>query len=361
MNTKVNMHSSPALSIVVPAYNAERFIQPCLDSILVQMEARHELIVVDDGSRDRTGELAERTRREHGASRISIIHQPNAGISGARNRALAAARGDYILFVDADDMLLPGALAALDAATGTGRPDVVACDFDMWRPDKPAKNRRIALGYPADALLEDRDAILRGFFADRHMYVWANVFRREIYARQPQPLFPPGRAYEDVAVLAQLLAQCRRLYRVARPVIGYRQHPASLTRAISPKWCRDFACALRQVRQYFDEHPASDPVRMQIDVAACHFYLGIVKNSYQLPWRAGAAARDEIRPLFLDSLFHHPLTVLAAMERGAVFTRDRRLDAAVAGQVRKALAGSLAFGLGKAASRTLKRWRRLAA
>lgn len=352
---------SKTLSIVVPACDAEPFIESCLRSILAQMEPQHALVVVDDGSRDGTGELAADLQREFAHADFTLIRQPNQGVARARERALAAAGADYVLFVDADDMLDPGALIALDAVIGRHHPDVIACDFNFWHPEqRRRKCRREALGYPPQALLNDREAILRTFFADRHMYVWANVFRREIYRRVPQPVFPPGRVFEDVSALARLLAECGTLYHLARPVVDYRQHPGSLKNAVSASWCMDFAQALQQLKQSFAALPASDAVRMHMDVSACHFYIGIVKNSYLLPWREGCAVREQVRERFLDSLFHHPLAVLAAMERGGVTTRDRKADAAAARQVRQALAGSLAFSIAKTASRRIKLWQRQA-
>jgi glycosyltransferase involved in cell wall biosynthesis len=288
---------------------------------------------------------------------VSLVRQPNGGVSLARNRGLAEAVGDYIVFIDADDLLQGGMLDALDAAISTHHPDVIACDFQAWRPDKGDARRMVTLGYPAGVRIDDRDAMLQHFFADRHTYVWANIVRRAIYLRQPQPLFPPGRVYEDVSVLAGLLADCASLVRLARPIIDYRQHGASITKAVSPAWCRDFASALLDVRRSMQARAVSPAVRLQVDVMACYFYIGIVKNSFQLPWGAGQAARAQVRAIFLESLFHQPEQVLAAMESGAILTRDARADAATARQVRQALAGSLLFGLLKTLSRRLKRRR----
>jgi hypothetical protein len=361
MNKNPQPPTTPRLSIVVPAYNAQDFIEACLQSILPQMGPAHELVLVDDGSRDATSELANRVRAHHPGATMRVVGQANQGIAGARNRGLAEACGEYIAFVDADDLMLPGALAALDEAIARHRPDVIACDFQYWHPHKECKSRAVALGYPAAEVVTNGDAILQTFFADRHMYVWANVFRREIYARLPQPVFPQGRLFEDVSVLSRLLSECTGLVRVAFPTIAYRQHPSSLTKSISAKCCVDFACALRQVRAGFAARASSPALRMQIDVTACHFYIGIVKNSYQLSWSKGLAVREQVRELFVASLFHDPVEVLAAMECGTVQSRDRALDAAVACQVRKALRGSLAFSLAKAVSRKIKLWQRMAA
>lgn len=351
----------PTISIVIPAYNAERFIGATLDSILSQCGANHTVIVVNDGSTDGTSHVVADTGRRFGDRKLVEHVQPNQGVSMARNTGLGLAEGEYVMFVDADDLLLPGSLAALDAVLGQHRPDVVACDFNMWRPDKPEKSRRVFLGHAPGELTTDGEAILCQFFADRHMYLWAHVFRREIYVRQPAPLFPPGRVFEDVSVLARLLSECRSLYRLAMPVIDYRQHPASITKAVSASWCLDFTAALGQLKAYFKQHGASERLRLHIDATACHFYIGIVKNSFQLGWKEGRATRGRVNAMFLDSLFHPPETVLGAMARGELLTHDRRLDANVARQVRQALSGSLLFSLGKAASRQVKLWQRKAA
>lgn len=346
---------TPTLSIIVPAYNAAAFIESCLQAILPQMTAQHELIVVDDGSRDATAALVEALAARHAAGAVRLVRQPNGGVSVARNRGLFEARGDYIVFIDADDLLLPGMLGALEAVAREYAPDVIACDFQTWRPGKGDARRLVTLGYPANTLVRDRDAMLQDFFADRHTYVWANVFRRAVYLRQPQPLFPPGRVYEDVSTLSRLLADCDSLYHLARPIIDYRQHAASITKAVSPSWCVDFATALLDVRRGMEEHGASGQVRMLVDVMACYFYIGIVKNSFQLGWSEGQAARARVKEIFLESLFHPAEQVLGAMEDGTILTRDARGDAATARQVRKALAGSVMFSVMKTVSRRLKR------
>lgn len=361
MNTIRNSPEHPVLSIIVPAYDAQDFIERSLNSIAAQMGPGHELLVIDDGSRDRTAAIADAVAEHHARHAIRVVRQANQGVSGARNRGLQEARGDYIVFVDADDLLLPGALAALDKAIAEHGPDVIACDFQWWYPNKERKSCPVALGYPGATLLTDSDTILQTFFADRHMYVWANVIRRDIYDRLPQPVFPPGRVYEDVAVLSCLLSQCASLYRLPIPTIAYRQHAASITKSVSSKWCIDFVSALRQVRDGLGHRPLGEALRLQIDVAACYFYIGIVKNSYQLAWGEGRTTREQVKAIFLDSLFHEPERVLAAMESGALPSRNRAQDRVAASQVRQSLRESLTFALAKAASRKIKLWQRLAA
>lgn len=97
---------TPLVSIIVPAYNAERWISACIDSALAQTWPRTEVIVVDDGSRDATALVASR----HACGSVRVISQRNRGASAARNTGLRAARGDYVQFLDADDLLHPRAI-----------------------------------------------------------------------------------------------------------------------------------------------------------------------------------------------------------------------------------------------------------
>ena len=99
------------ISVIVPVYNAEKYIKDCVDSILAQTYPDFELILVDDGSPDRSGELCNAyARRDH---RIRVIHKENEGVSSARNTGLDAAAGKYIGFVDADDLVEPTYLEGL--------------------------------------------------------------------------------------------------------------------------------------------------------------------------------------------------------------------------------------------------------
>lgn len=350
----MNSAPPPTLSIIVPAYNAATFIEAALGSILAQMASHHELIVVDDGSTDDTAAHAEALGGAHPHCTLRLLRQPNGGVSAARNRGLGEARGDYIVFIDADDLLLPGMLAALDAVAADHAPDVIVCNLNAWRPEKGDERRLITLSYPSNTLMRERDAILQAFLRDRLAYVCVYVFRREVFLRHAQPVFPPGRVYEDLAVIPRLLAGCASLYHLTRPIIDYRQHAASITKCVSPAWCTDFASAVYDVKRSLEAHDVSDAVRMAADVMACYFYIGIVKNSFLLPWRTGQLIRARVKEIFHDSLFHPPGQALAAMEDGTLRSRNPLDDAATARQVRKALADSLMFSLVKTLSRRLR-------
>lgn len=348
------MNDIPLVSILVPAYNAERVIEETLRSVLDQMDARHELVVIDDGSRDGTAQLVEGLQRTFAGLTLRLIRQDNQGLATTRNRLIDAATGEYVLFLDADDLVLPGTLAELDAVIAEHHPDVIAVDFNDWHPHNMRRTRLIERGYPAGVLVTDREAILRTFFMDRQCYAWANVMRRDIYTRQPAPLYPPGRTFEDITTTPQLIADCASLYRLARPCFDYRQHPGSMKRGLSHKWCLDFAKAVLHIRQHFEKLSISDALRLHIDAATIHFYNVILKRTYEMSWREGKAARADVEALLRQNLFHDLDTVLEAMQGEVLDSHDRRADRRAATQVRKLLEGNLAFVIGKMAARKIK-------
>ncbi len=106
------MATSPRLSVIVPVYNAETYLHRCVDSILQQSYTDFELILVDDGSSDKSGEICDTQAQKD--SRVHVIHQPNSGVSAARNAGLEKAAGEWITFVDADDYLEQGFFCALE-------------------------------------------------------------------------------------------------------------------------------------------------------------------------------------------------------------------------------------------------------
>jgi glycosyltransferase involved in cell wall biosynthesis len=146
---------APAVSVLTPAFEVARFVGDAVDSVLAQSMPDWEMVVVDDGSRDGTAEAVE-ARRD---PRIRLLRQENAGVSAARGRAIAAARGDAILFLDADDWLAPDALARLGsaleaapAAVGAAGPYAVVAEAS--RPGGAPPLRLRALRFAPGEVLE---------------------------------------------------------------------------------------------------------------------------------------------------------------------------------------------------------------
>lgn len=338
---------TPTISIVIPAYNVQRYIEQCVRSVLGQLRAHHELVIVDDGSSDNTLALLTALQAGWPQPNFRLYTQANEGIASTRNRCIDAAQGEYIAFVDSDDVLRDGSLQVLDDAIAAHHPDVMAFDFRMWHPNDPAKTHAVGLDYPV-GVLRDRQALLVDFMANRHMYLWAHVIRRAIYTALPAPIFPPGRVFEDVATMPRLISECTSLLHVPHQIVDYRQHLTGITQSISERWCLEFVAALPVARGHLLERAVGAPVRAQFDLMIAHFYMSLVKSSYQLPYAIGQRTRTRIKTAFLDNLFGNYASLRAT--GGA---QDRRMLA----ELGKVMSGNLAFHLKQAASRQYKMWR----
>ena len=119
------------ISVIIPVFNVELFLQSCLESVKAQTLKDFEAILVDDGSSDSSGAICDAYARAD--NRFRVVHQPNQGVSAARNRGLDLAKGDYVYFVDADDEMRPEALAHLYHAITQGEYDIAASGYSLVR------------------------------------------------------------------------------------------------------------------------------------------------------------------------------------------------------------------------------------
>ncbi|MDR7415111.1 MAG: glycosyltransferase family A protein [Armatimonadota bacterium] len=203
----------PTVSLVIPAYNAEASLREALDSVFAQSRLPDEVVVVDDGSTDRTAEIAA----SYG-DRVCLVRQPNRGEAAARNTGVRSARGELVAFLDADDLWLPGYLASqLRVYEASGGGCLVFCDAwvegrrtqDGAGPfDESDPVLSIVRGFPIpmDGVLVPREALLR---AD---------------------LFPEGLRWgPDVSLLLKLARSGAPFRRNPEPLVVYRRNPRSLS------------------------------------------------------------------------------------------------------------------------------------
>ncbi len=183
------------LSIIVPVYKTEKTLRRCVDSILSQTFTDYELLLVDDGSPDSSGAMADGMATRDG--RIRVMHKANGGLSDARNYGLDRCRGEYVAFVDSDDALAPHTLDTLMDIVSS-HPEYDILEFPVLerhgRPDEHLFNPGCkAYGSALDWLAE---------YGLEHCWAWNKIYRRELF---DNVRFPKGKLYEDVLTLTQLL------------------------------------------------------------------------------------------------------------------------------------------------------------
>jgi GT2 family glycosyltransferase len=146
-----------AISFVVPAYNVAPYIEECLGSIVAASQPGDQIIVVNDGSTDRTNEICRQWAQSH-PELITLIEQQNQGLSAARNAALTQATCPYVLFMDSDDVVYTAPLTQLRPILAQHAPDVTVLDFFWWIPERQdERNRSPQCSHRTHALSSNRN------------------------------------------------------------------------------------------------------------------------------------------------------------------------------------------------------------
>ncbi|MEU7424254.1 bifunctional glycosyltransferase family 2 protein/CDP-glycerol:glycerophosphate glycerophosphotransferase [Streptomyces sp. NPDC040750] len=210
----------PRFSVIVPAYKVQAYLSECLESVLTQSCADLELIAVDDCSPDACGVIIDEFAARD--ARVKPLHlDQNLGLGRARNAGLAEAGGDYLVFLDSDDTLAPGALRAIaDRIEETGEPDVLVYDYARTYWDgRTVRNQlagRLAERGPAPFRLADRPELLGVL-----MVAWNKACRRE-FVEEHGFAFPPG-YYEDTPWTFPVLLTAESIATLDRVCVHYRQ------------------------------------------------------------------------------------------------------------------------------------------
>ena len=215
----------PLISVILPVYNGIRFLRETLDSILAQTFPYFELICVDDGSSDGSEALLD----EYALcdERITVIHQENMGAGPARNNGLDAARGRYVLFLDADDIYLPDMFSVMFLRAERYRADVVVCRSETFTHTKnECKSRQGIQGRLPSEVFSGKD-VASNLFRLFIGWAWDKLFRRDLLM-QTGLRFPASGSNEDAYFVYLNLASAHRITTVSDILIQHREHPNSL-------------------------------------------------------------------------------------------------------------------------------------
>lgn len=210
---------SVAISVIVPFYNAADYLEECINSVLSQdVEAVVELLLIDDCSTDGGDRIAERIFADAGADRRCVlVRQPrNAGTSTARNTGVEMSRGRYVLFLDADDKLLPGALRAMLRAAEAHQADMVMGDVECRTEKYGDYFHPRCLG-----ALEGEESFAAQMRHDVYATVWNRLIRRE-YLENPPLRFEAGIYHEDELYCFRLHARFGRTVVIPNTTYYYR-------------------------------------------------------------------------------------------------------------------------------------------
>jgi CDP-glycerol glycerophosphotransferase len=284
----------PLISVIIPVYDVAAYLPECLDSVLGQAPAADiEVIAVDDASPDGCAALLD--ARAAADPRLHVVHlEVNAGPGPARNAGLARASGDYVWFVDADDRLAGGALAAVSAAL-PARPDVLLIGWVASYPRggaEPGPGRDILARVPAAGwTLADQPRLI-----DLTMTSWSKLLRREVLARLGVA-FGPG-IHEDVVVTCAALLAAESVAAVPRACYRYRRgRRGQFMGTPGPGHLAIFE-AYRQVFDLVAAAAPGDAVRAAIFERAIWHYTTVFQATGAWPGRGSLVPRRARRAFF---------------------------------------------------------------
>lgn len=211
------------VSVIIPIYDVEKYLQSCIDSVCQQTYRQLEIILVDDGSPDQCGEICDRYAVKD--SRIFVIHKENGGLSSARNAGLECATGDYISFVDADDTVHPRFVEILVGLAEAYHCDIAQCDFLMVAEN----SQKLPLNRQQELLLCDGEQAVHelcsGGDAGKFTVAWNKIYKKKLFEGIQ---YPEGRIHEDEFTSYRILWKAQKMVVTNLYLYYYLQRKTSI-------------------------------------------------------------------------------------------------------------------------------------
>ncbi|CAI0765836.1 Hyaluronan synthase [Serratia entomophila] len=216
------------LSVIVPLHNAGELFEPFLASLLAQRERRLEVIIVNDGSTDGSGDIAHRYAAEY--PHIKVIDQANSGVSNARNAGLAMAKGKYVAFPDADDLLAPDMYSTLIELAERHQLDVMQCNGERYFASRDELQTIFPLQrLSSTEVISGVQWFERALKSRKFIHVvWLAVYRLD-FIRQHRLYFEPGLHHQDIPWTTEVMYNAQRVKYLSKPLYRQRVHDQSIS------------------------------------------------------------------------------------------------------------------------------------
>lgn len=246
----------PAVSIIIPVYNAEKTIDRCVNSILNQKYKDFELLLLNDGSTDSSGQICDAYAKKD--KRVHVLHKENSGVSDTRNRGIALAKGDYIQFADSDDWIAPDATRFMVQAAAENDCDMVIADFYRVIGERVSQKGSIE----EEGVLKREDYAIRMMQKPADFYygvLWNKLYRRSIIETYRLRMDSSVSWCEDFMFNLEYVRHARTIYALKIPVYYYVKTKGSLvSQGLSMKKtiqmkCTVFACYNDFYKDVFDD------------------------------------------------------------------------------------------------------------
>ena len=219
----------PLISVIVPIYNVEEYLDKCINSILNQTYKNLEIILVDDGSPDNCPKMCDEYAKKD--NRIKVIHKKNGGLSDARNKGIEIANGDYIGFVDSDDWILPTMYESLLSILLKYNADISVCELIR------SKSEEINIKKKKETIVSySQKDYIKKFFKIRSQsceyYAWNKLYKKNIVEEE---MYPKGLTSEDVLGTYKAILNSKTIVKTSEILYVYRINSGGITGKFSNK------------------------------------------------------------------------------------------------------------------------------
>ena len=253
------------VSVIVPVYNVEKYLEKCLDSLASQTLKDIEVIIVNDGSPDNSQTIIDKYVKKYPNMRCYI--KPNGGLSDARNYGLKYAKGEYIAFLDSDDYVTDDMYQLMYIKAKSGNFDMVVCDINYVYPDKTLK--------VSNGIKSDNENIKKAYLTI-HPAAWNKIFKKELF--EHKVLFKKGVWFEDVEFIYRLLPYIKNIGVIHEPFNQYVQRDGSITNTVNPK-IYDYIHNLNGVVDYYKKKKIYDEYKKELEyVYVRYIYATFIKS-----------------------------------------------------------------------------------
>ncbi|MCR4888556.1 MAG: glycosyltransferase [Ruminococcus sp.] len=217
---------SELISVIVPVYNMEKYLNKCVNSILEQTYKNLEIILVDDGSKDSSGDMLDDLGKKD--ARIKVIHKPNGGLSDARNAGLDIMTGRYLTFVDSDDHIEKDYVERLYTALKKNDADISAGGIRLVFEDDEAEDTAELSGENSEATFTRYEAVRRALKMSINQGAWGKLYKSELFS---SIRYPKGKIYEDIAIWYRLLISSDKVTVFDHKIYNYLIRSGSIMRS----------------------------------------------------------------------------------------------------------------------------------
>ena len=259
----------PLLTVVIPVYNVEKYLKRCVESVLVQGWHNYDILLVDDGSTDRSPQICDDYVKVYDF--ISVIHKENGGLSEARNTGISQAKGEYVYFPDSDDWIEPDTFLALAEALESQEFDIISFNREFVKGEEDA----IVSEPEVTQVFEGKDAFVQML---KHSYItgFANdkIYKKSLFIDN-NISFPKGKYYEDLGTNYKLFLSAKKVYATNQKYYHYLiDNPDSITQSWNEKKFSDMFGFYKDI--FYSDFVRSQLNQEELQISQLYYVNGLI-------------------------------------------------------------------------------------